>query len=231
MAKSCIISAVGKGSFHKSWIDQLNNEYDLHLLVYDDSYDAYKNDSSFVINSEGQKFKLIFRYLSENSHLLEKYDYYYFPDDDIFIDDVHIRRLFKYMAEFRLAIAQPALTCSFYTHHITIRQSNSILRYTNFVEMMQPCFSNEALKKVLFTFNENLSGWGIDYHWGKLVDYKKYNMAIIDDITSVHTRPVGKSYQANLNEIELQEYLKKFNLTTTNVELKQITSLQSVNKS
>jgi hypothetical protein len=222
MAKSCIISAVGKGSFHKSWIDQLNNEYDLHLLVYDDSYDAYKNDSSFVIRSEGQKFKLIFRYLNENRHLLEQYDYYYFPDDDIFIDDVNIRRLFKYMADFRLAIAQPALTSSFYTHHITVRKGKSILRYTNFVEVMQPCFSNEALKNVLFTFNENLSGWGMDYHWGELVDYKKCNMAIIDDITSVHTRQVGLSYQAKLNEIELEAYLKKFNLTATVVELKQI---------
>lgn len=222
MAKSCIISAVGKGSFHKSWVDQLNKEYDLHLLVYDDSYDAYKNDSAFVIRAEGKKFKLIFQYLNENRHLLEKYDYYYFPDDDIFIDDVNIRRLFKYMADFCLAIAQPALTSSFFTHPITVKQSNSILRYTNFVEVMQPCFSNEALKKVMFTFNENLSGWGMDYHWGELVDYKKCNMAIIDDITSVHTRHVGLNYQAELNEIELQAYINKFNLTATVVELKQI---------
>lgn len=222
MPKSCIISAVGKGSFHKSWIDRLNNDHDLHLLVYDDSYNAYKDDSSYVIRSEGQKFKSVFRYLQENSHLLDKYDYYYIPDDDIFIDDVNIQRLFKYMADFRLAIAQPALTCSYYSYAVTARQSKSILRYTNFVEVMQPCFSNEALKKVLFTFNENLSGWGIDFHWGELVDYKKCNVAIIDDITSVHTRPIGIRYEGNANQIELDAYLKKFNLSDTIVVLKQI---------
>jgi len=222
MIKSCIISAVGKGSLHQYWIDQLNNEYDLHLIVYDDSYDAYKDDSSFVVSSKGQKFKLIFGYLNENRQLLEKYDYYYFPDDDIFIDYVNIRKLFTFMADFQLAIAQPALTSSFFSHPITVRQSKSILRYTNFVEIMQPCFSNEALNKVLFTFNENSSGWGIDYHWGKLIDYKKYNMAIIDDITSIHTRPVGFSYQTELNMGELNNYLKKFNLDGVVVELKRI---------
>lgn len=222
MVRSCIISAVGKDSFHKSWIDRLNNEYDLHLLVYDDSYNAYKNDSSFVIRSEGRKFNSIFRYLNENNHLLEEYDYYYLPDDDIFIDDVNIRRLFGYMEEFQLAIAQPALTNSFYSHPTTVKQRNSILRYTNFVEMMQPCFSSEALKKVLFTFNENLSGWGMDYHWGELIDYRRCNMAIIDDITSVHTRPIGINYQVNVNIMEREAYLKKFNLTTAVVELKQI---------
>lgn len=222
MVRSCIISAVGKESFHKSWIDRLNNEYDLHLLVYDDSYDAYKNDSSFVIRSEGRKFNSIFRYLNENNHLLEEYDYYYLPDDDIFIDDVNIRRLFGYMKEFQLAIAQPALTNSYYSHPITVKKSKSILRYTNFVEMMQPCFSSEALKKVLFTFNENLSGWGMDYHWGELIDYRKCNMAIIDDITSVHTRPIGLNYQINMNIMEREAYFKKFNLTTEVVELKQI---------
>ena len=47
--------------------------------------------------------KLFHDYLTNNSKYLEQYDYFYIPDDDIFIDDVNIHRLFEYMEEFGLA--------------------------------------------------------------------------------------------------------------------------------
>ena len=72
---------------------------------------------------------------------------------------------------------------------------------------MQPCFSRDALKKVLFTFNENEHGWGIDFHWGMLVGYQKYNMAIIDDVESVHTRPVLSRHYG-----EMDDYVEKHKL-------------------
>jgi hypothetical protein len=73
---------------------------------------------------------------------------------------------------------------------------------------MKPCFSKEALKKVLFTFNATKSGWGIDFHWGEIVEYRHMNMAIIDDITSVHTRPVQSNYYSELND-----YINRNNLS------------------
>lgn len=216
MTKRCVISAVGKESCHRSWMDKTGG-FDVHLIVYDDTYDKYKQDTPFVLRSKGQKYKLIYNYLNHNTRYLNQYDYFYMPDDDILIDNENILRLFDYMVELKLAMAQPALTNSYYSHPITIKQPNKRLRYTNFVEMMQPCFSKEALKKVLFTFNENASGWGIDFHWGKLVDYQNYNTAIIDDVASVHTRQV-QSINEN-NKKELYNYLRKYNLTTTIFEL------------
>lgn len=222
MAKSCVISAVGKNSFHKSWIDPVGDKFDLHLLVYDNSYSRYEKDTAFVSRMKGQKFEAIYRYLERHKTLLSEYDYYYIPDDDIFIDDVNIKLLFEIMAEYNLAIAQPALTNSYYSYGITLKNEESILRYTNFVEMMQPCFSNEAFNKVLFTFNENLSGWGMDYHWPSIVEYEKRNVAIIDCITSIHTRPIGKNYKQEINQAELDSYLKKYNLTTQIRHLEKI---------
>jgi hypothetical protein len=204
---TCIIAAVGQDSLHREWI-QNKPDFDLHLIIYDQSYDKYKPDTDFIVQSKGYKLQLIYDYLSDNGKILDHYQYFYFPDDDISIDTRNIHRLFGYMRKYDLAIAQPALSKSYYTFKHTIKRNNSKLRYTNFVEIMQPCFSREALNRTLFTFNNTERGWGADFHWGKLVNYKKYNMAIIDDIISCHTRPVqSESFE------ELNAYLSKYNLS------------------
>lgn len=206
-----VFSAVGKQSLHRNWIYPIHN-FDLHLIIYDKSAIDFNNDTPYITTGHGYKFKLIYKYLIENPKFLEIYDYYYMPDDDILIDSSNISKLFEYMEKYNLNIAQPALYDSYYTFKHTIREKYSILRFTNFVEIMQPCFSREALNKVLFTFNENESGWGIDYHWGEIIGSNKYDMAIIDDVKSVHTRPVC-SYNPQ-NKEDLDEYLKKHELNT-----------------
>lgn len=206
MNKNCIISAIGAFSLHRQWIKD-ENTFDLHLIIYDDSYELFKMDSPYITTSQGYKFKLIYDYLRNNEHLIDQYDFFYMPDDDILIDQPNTEKLFDYMEIYELEIAQPAIANSYFSHPHTFRKSNSIIRFTNFVEIMQPCFSRDALKKVLNTFNESKSGWGIDFHWGQIVNYTKFNMAIIDDIYSEHTRPVQSS-----NHLEMIDYMKKYNL-------------------
>ncbi|MDR9365613.1 MAG: DUF707 domain-containing protein [Balneolaceae bacterium] len=203
----CVISAVGEKSKHPVWISE-NSRFDLHLIVYDDSIDKYDPDTPFIKQSKGYKYNLIYDYLKENEDFLNHYEYFYMPDDDIIIKPEAIQRLFSYMKRYNLSIAQPALINKFYSYPHTCLKLNSNLRYTNFVEIMQPCFSREALKKTLFTFKENKSGWGMDFHWGDIVDYKQKNMAIIDDVMSFHSRPVQSKHFD-----ELQRYIEKYNLT------------------
>lgn len=206
MNKHCVLAAIGATSLHRQWISK-RSKFDLHLIVYDNSYELFKNDTPYVIASKGYKLKLIYDYLTSNPHLIDQYDYFYMPDDDISINSTNIQKLFKFMKEYQLAVAQPAIANSFLSYLHTKRHEDSVLRYTNFVEIMQPCFSREALKKVLFTFNETVYGWGIDYHWGIILNYTQKNMAIIDDITSKHTRPVQSDHRE-----ELFNYMKKYNL-------------------
>ena len=91
------------------------------------------------------------------------------------------------MKQYHLRIAQPSLVMSYYTYEHTLHNPFCILRYTNFVEMMIPCFSKEALIKVLPTFEEKICFKGIEYHWAKMVGN---GIAIIDIVKVVHTRPV-----------------------------------------
>ncbi len=209
MIKNCVISAVGKNSLHKEWIKE-TSLFDLHLVVYDDSIQNFRQDTSFVVNGKGYKFKLVYDYLTQNPEFINQYDYFFIPDDDIRMDSANIERLFEYMEEYDLMIAQSALSDSYYTYEHTMKQRGTLLRYTNFVEVMVPCFSREALKKTLFTFNENVSGWGIDFHWSELIGFTGKEMAVIDDLHCMHTRPVQSCSEHNVNE--LHHYLQKYNL-------------------
>lgn len=208
--KNCVISAVGKNSLHREWIKG-SPDFDLHLIVYDDSYHRFREDAISVTCKKGCKLKLIYSHLQENPGYLEKYEYYFFPDDDICTDAANITELFRIMKEQDLQIAQPALSDSYYTFEHTLRDRFCMLRYTNFVEMMLPCFSREALKKVLFTFNENKSGWGLEYHWPRLISFTCREMAVIDSLHMVHTRPVQSGSRDNWRE--LNAYLKKYQLS------------------
>ena len=209
--KNCIISAIGKNSLHKTWVAN-NRKIDLHLIVYDESYDKYKNDTKFICSLKGYKLRLVYLYLQQHPEYIEQYDYFFIPDDDISINEKNIRILFRMMRKYNLQIAQPALTNSYYTYPHTLRNKLCILHYTNFIEMMLPCFSKEALKKVLTTFNANESGWGVEWHWPLLINSNEKDMAIIDCIEAIHTRPVQNGRKEN--EIECRKYIQKYKLDT-----------------
>ena len=208
---NCVISAVGRNSLHRMWLTGECN-FDLHLVVYDDSMEEFHGDTEYICHIKGYKLRVVYRYLEMYPELKERYDYFFFPDDDIQMDAAAINTLFEAMRRYRLQIAQPALRMSYYTWSHTLQDRYCKLRYINFVEMMVPCFSREALNKVLFTFNENETGWGTETHWAELINASQRDMAVIDEVSVVHTRPI-QSGQAIHNR-ELAAYLRKYNLST-----------------
>ncbi len=212
MNKNCVISAVGKDSLHRMWTEGGHN-FDLHLIVYDDSTEKYLGDTEYICHIKGYKLKNVYKYLGTNSWILNKYDYFFIPDDDIMMDSVTIDALFDAMQHYRLKIAQPSLVKSYYSWDHTLKDRFCFLRYTNMIEMMVPCFSRDALQKVLFTFNENETGWGIEAHWPLLIDSNYRDMAIIDGVSIVHTRPIQSGQPFHYEE--RAAYLKKYNLSAT----------------
>ena len=77
------MSAVGKNSLHRMWTEG-DGDFDLHLIVYDDSLERFRNDAEYVTHIKGLKLKVIYKYLEANPQFKDKYDYFFFPDDDIF---------------------------------------------------------------------------------------------------------------------------------------------------
>lgn len=206
---NCVIAAVGRNSLHRAWIDG-PCDFDLHLIVYDDSFEKYRDDTEFVCKLNGFKLNLVHQYLSIHPELMRKYEYYFLPDDDIQMCPQDINDLFAAMRRYKLQIAQPALVMSYRTWEHTLWDRFTRLRYTNFIEMMVSCFSQAALSRVFFTFAENSTGWGTESHWARLIRTNHRDMAILDEVTVRHTRPI-QSGQA-LHRTELAAYLKKYGL-------------------
>lgn len=192
--KGLIISAVGDKSLHKHWG---RTRFDTCLIFYGDGL-GYKEESKYYFQRKGCKYHLIKDVLKENPALLEEYDYFWLPDDDVLLEQDQVASLFEYMRIFDLALAQPAIV-GYYSLSITLPWPDSRLRFTNFVEIMCPCFSRDALKMCVDHFDENKTGWSYDALWNELLDHPKRSIAIIDDIVGVHTRPVfgGNLYQNN----------------------------------
>lgn len=209
--RNCVISAVGKNSLHKMWTEG-NGNFDLHLIVYDDSLELFCNDVEYICQIKGNKLKVIYKYFETHPHFKDMYDYFFFPDDDIQMDAPSINALFETMHHYKLKIAQPSLRMSYYTWPHTLHNRYCKLRYTNFVEMMVPCFSQEVLQNILFTFNENETGWGTEYHWPILIKATQHDMAIIDEVSVIQTRPIQAGQ--SIHNRELTAYLQKYGLET-----------------
>lgn len=208
--KNAVFVPVGKDSLHRQLLKG-DADFDLHLLIYDGSYNKFCNDSDFVACDAGYKMDMIYRYLHRHPELFEKYEYFFLLDDDIVISTEDVNRLFSMMREYQLKIAQPSLVMSYYTYKHTAFHPFYILRYTNFVEMMMPYFSRDALKAVLPTFEQKIRWCGIEMHWPVLVGSNHKDMAIVDAVSAKHTRPV-QSWNS-LSQLQQENYLKKHNLS------------------
>lgn len=208
--KNAVFVPVGKDSLHRQLLKG-DADFDLHLLIYDGSYNKFCNDSDFVACDAGYKMDMTYRYLHRHPELFEKYEYFFLLDDDIVISTEDVNRLFSVMREYQLKIAQPSLVMSYYTYKHTAFHPFYILRYTNFVEMMMPCFSRDALKAVLPTFEQKIRWCGIEMHWPVLVGSNHKDMAIVDAVSAKHTRPV-QSWNS-LSQLQQENYLKKHNLS------------------
>jgi hypothetical protein len=197
--KNLVISTVGDKSLHKYW--SKSSKYDTFLIYFGDN-DLFKDDSKFYKKAKGYKFHLIKDALEEMPELFN-YDYIWLPDDDIRTNKESIKHLFNIMQEYDLEIAQPSIM-GYYGVDLTLNQKNSLIRFTNWIEIMCPCFSSDALKKCKESFKENNCGWGIEYLWNQILGRPKNKIAIIDDVIVFHTRPVltGDTYKNISNPFE-----------------------------
>ena len=190
--RNLLVARVGDRSLHRTWLSESGDRsWDLQLSSYGSS-SAFKADGDLPFSIDrGTKWDSIFRHLSTNPELLERYDYIAFPDDDLSFEPRSLNRLFNTCREFDLYIAQPGLTrLSYYSHPITLRCPPFRLRYTNYVEGMAPCFKASYLKNILPELAGWYSGWGIARAWALRMKNPVRRAAIIDEAPMTHTRPL-----------------------------------------
>jgi len=193
MRKNLLIACVGPTSLHKQWICG-DRDFDLMIVHYGDG-DSYVGDGEYYIKAKGTKFNII----GDISHKIPKeYEYIFIPDDDLAMSCQSINRLFGIARQYDLKICQPSLV-GYYSIPLNLHSPGSILRYTDYVEIICPCFERSTFESCRSTFNHNSSCWGIDLLWGVVLDHPKDAIAVIDDVIAIHTRPCyqGDNYSNN----------------------------------
>lgn len=228
--RNLVIVRAGNKSLHPGWLQGSEpRSWDLVVSYFGDDQEIYRGDDIVRIDGKGPKWTPLQTLLVQNPRYIDDYDYIWLPDDDLEMTKTDMNRFFAICQEYGLELAQPSLTAnSPVTHPLVINNSWCRIRYTNFVEVMAPCFSAASLRRALPTFDGTQSGWGIDWLWPRIVPNPRSGIAIVDDVVIRHTRPLGgPNYDAmrasGLSPSkELDAFNKSKNIVKTQIEIHRV---------
>lgn len=159
----------------------------------------YGKDSSFSCPecvywafAKGGKWEVLHKMLSNEQgplaaeKITAKYPYVLFSDDDLIITGAEIDAAMRIADRYGLKLWQTSICPNSSIHWKHLRQDpNTVLRFTNFVELMAPCVSSDVLVEVVLpTLQDARTGWGLDYAWAKALDYQ--GVAIVDAVCMTH---------------------------------------------
>lgn len=221
--RNLVVVRAGPNSLHNRWLASCpqTRNWDILVSYYNTPADIDLRLYDGCMLDFGNKLKPIYQYWYSNQ--FAGYDYIWLPDPDIETDGHSINTMFELMRLFDLSLAQPCLSeDSFTSHPITKRVTNSLLRFTNFVEVMLPCFSKHALDQCASTFLDSYYLWGLDYVWSKTLGYPENKIAILDCLPMRHTNPVGSSYDIQAAYREMFEILGRYEVAATQETLGMI---------
>ncbi len=195
-ARMLAVVRCGDHSLHTSWANG-EREFDVAVSYFGNDAERQFPEADFVHRLKGGKWDGLFEFFQTFPDLADRYDFFWFPDDDVLSSPGDVSALVEMGRKYNLDLFQPALDeRSYYSHVITRRNSSFMLRYTNFVEIMVPFLSRALLAKALPTFNNTRSGFGLDFVWPTLAaELGNQNTAIIDAVCVTHTRPIGGNLQ------------------------------------
>lgn len=228
--RNLVIVRAGNTSLHPEWLSGPGagaRNWDIIVNYFGDDPDMYRSGDAIRIDSKGPKWPALYDLIQANAELIAPYERVWLPDDDLRCDCDDVNRLFEIFEREKLDLAQPSLRHeSYITHMVTLHNRSFQLRYTNFIEVMAPCFTQVSLQTLLPTFNANLSGWGLDYIWPRYLGSGS-RVAIIDDIQVLHTRPIGAANYGAMKARgitawdEMNQLLDQYNVTKRGVVISE----------
>jgi hypothetical protein len=185
-----LIVRAGEGSLHPQWImGNGDRNFDLLVSYYGEVEGRYREDADYYHVMRGPRWPAHDAICRTHEPLLASYEFVGFACDDLIGGPQAWSALFDICARYRLDLAQPAIEGPV-SHEITRPVEDSILRYTNFVEIMAPVFSRRALAVAKSSFAESVSGWGLDVLWAHLLPPDYWRLAIVDAVRVAHSRPL-----------------------------------------
>lgn len=185
-SSAIFISAGNHSSFLDYCINNLINHCDLYVNFYGEDLSSLKtiqNYSTFFSVYKTTKFPALKKIYSVSG--IDKYENVFVYDDDCVIEYGDILSILDIMNTYKLKVAAPCQNNKAkWSHKIMLKhEGNHIFRYTNFVEMNFPVFSQECLYQYMNIYDGELYGWGNDWWYLNMLDARKNKVCgIIDSI-------------------------------------------------
>lgn len=168
MKKNLLFTSAGDNtSFHKLWVSNTSQNYDIAVIYYGKStatFKKYTRKVKYCERRQGSKFQNFYYFFHKYPEVIKAYDRFFIIDDDIIISVSDINKLFELSEIHKFSICQPSFNPeSKISHKITVHVPKSSFRYTNFIEVNVPIFTAKALHNLMKHYDTKLIGWGIDY--------------------------------------------------------------------
>jgi hypothetical protein len=189
----CVYTPAKWGEFAGDFVSPARN-FDLVVNDWtgDGKFSKAAQQAEFRFAEKGHKWPVVAKLLPQ----LPAYRYYAFIDEDIDASVDTLNDLFRLGELLRLNLYQPALTPrSHFSHEFSRVNPQSYVRVTNFVEIMAPFLSHDALQACAPTFTLSELGWGLEYLWNDRLRSK--GMAIVDCLPVTHIRAVQSNRWKN----------------------------------
>ncbi len=227
--RALVVLQAGRGLPRDPWGDCAHREWDL-MVNYYDAAGFRPGLGDYVLFQKGTKFTAMWNLWRHFREVLQQYDHVLFLDDDVETTCEDLNRLFRSCRSNGLDLAQMTLTdgssCNW--DALFARKGAAGVREVSAVEIMMPVFSRRALAWVAESLSRSVSGFGLDLAWGKVVRDAGGRIAVLDDVSATHARPVdqaGGAYYSYLRRhminpkaelwLLLQDYDAARNLVST----------------
>lgn len=217
-----IILCAGNESLHleNNWTKK-GKTFDLCILYYGkdgEKLEQYKNGCNYICEVEGPKWRNIHEIL-KNNDFWKRYEYIWFPDDDLEIKVEEVEKMFKIVNDKEIALSQPSLEDENVSHPGLLHnmEVKEDVIETGFIEIQMPCIRRKEVEEIVFPMLEenqdNKSGWGFDHYWSRMIK-EKY---MLNSVVVRHTKPVSinngfyKKYNIDPFE-EMRKFMRKYGM-------------------
>lgn len=197
-------SAGDNTNFDELWLDPIR-KYKVWVVYYgddDEVYEKYKSKVDYIERRKGSKFQN-FNHIWKTKDLSE-FERFFILDDDIKIGTKNINEMFAVSSQLDLSICAPSFDKeSKISWRVTASQPNSVLRFTNWIEVNVPLFNREAIEKLMEVYDDKLIGWGVDYLYMWVngpEERQKY--AIVDAVKCTNPRDIRKGGKRELENVK-----------------------------
>lgn len=171
----------------------------------------------------GGKWAGICDLLTKQPELLDQYEYFWLPDDDIETTPEDIYYFLNFCKSQNFELAQPALTPhSVYAYSITLANPYFQFRKTNFVELMMPFVKRNLLQRLLPILTNKHAALGVDWVWYTYVSKPGSQVAIVDAVQMGHYRPRNKHLAGIMKEKHNIDILEERQQTFKELKIKPL---------